>query len=160
MGNPVDTMRRTLAELEAQREQIDATIAQLRTMLASWTGTHESGPPSAREPSSKRQRQGRNGNLMRAPVLVFEQKYEAPARDLIGNLLRESRNSSLHAGEVGKRLASRGYDFKKQTINLGLKQLVEAGKVKKIKAEAGSGHSWVYSWVANELPFDEGEAHA
>lgn len=158
MGNPVDTMRRTLAELEAQREQIDATITQLRTMLASWTGGQSDAKSSSGRGPAQGPREARNGNAR--PALVFEKKYELSSRDLIGTVLRES-SQSLNAGTVTKKLAARGYDFSKQTIALGLKQLVTTGKVKRVKSPSGSGHTWMYSWIEAELPFGaEREANA
>jgi len=155
MPTPADSVRQTIADLEAQRAQIDAALVELRAVLVSW-GVAEGQPVEngTRRPPVVRPLHPPRPQPKKLPA--FERKYDRSAKELIGQVTRDSRSKMLTFGDINKALAAQGFAFKKQTVALYVKQLVTEGKLKRHKAPEGSGFNFTYSWVAQELPFGSG----
>lgn len=137
MGSATDYIEKAIIDLEAERDRIIAAIGQLRATLA----TFKNGSPvHPMEAEAK---------------LVFQRKYEATAKELILNMLRETQKT-MHVGQIQDELRKRGYQFKRPTVAVNVKALLSDDLVKQVKAPKSSGFSYSYVAVSEGLGTQEG----
>ena len=122
----VEHLEAALKKLEDDRDDIVSMIGGLRTLIAK--------AKNGAEPDSKRTGEGKKG---------FERKYEKPARELVDAAIPEG-GPAVTIGQISAALEARGYVFKRGTVNLNIRHLLQDEAIVQEKAPKGSGFTYAY----------------
>jgi hypothetical protein len=139
---------KAIAELEAERDKINAVIEGFRATLAKV----RNGTPLAVATPVVLRRKVQAPMAPAAPATgrgggdVFRRKFDIPGDEAILRLLREVKRP-LTKKEAHRLLVERHYEYRPGTVAYYLDTLTNEGEeVERVKAPRGSGCTYAFKW--------------